>query len=57
VFDSGEEFQTNLHLILSSDIMLLLVQVLESNLLLVSVGEEVWSGANSERHHQSLLGC
>jgi hypothetical protein len=45
----GEEFQTNLQLILPTDIILLSVQVLESNLHLVPVGDEVWSGEELDR--------
>jgi hypothetical protein len=33
--DAGANFQTNLHLILPSNILLLPVQILKSNLLLV----------------------
>jgi hypothetical protein len=45
----GEEFQTNLYLILPTDIILLSAQVLESNLNLVPVGEEAWSGEELDR--------
>jgi hypothetical protein len=45
----GEEFQTNLHLILPTDIILLPVQVLESNLHKLPVGEGAWSGAEHNR--------
>jgi hypothetical protein len=55
-YSQGEEFQTNLHLILPTDIILLSVQVLESNLNLVPVGEEVWFGEELDRQFHSLLG-
>jgi hypothetical protein len=45
----GEEFQSNLHLILPTDILLLPVQVLESTLLLVPVGEGARSGTEHDR--------
>jgi hypothetical protein len=44
-------------MILPTDIIVLPIQVLESNLHLVPVREGAWSGAEHDMQSQSLLGC
>jgi hypothetical protein len=52
----NDEFQTNLHLILPSDILILSVHVLESQLGLIPVKDGDSYGEETDQHPLSLIG-